>query len=170
MMRATGVTTALVCIGVGLVSAGCGSGSGASGGASGPVARSSPKPGSPEAVVRAAGDALAAGDNAALCHYLPPAAQKRCATGAPHTFTISGLGLGNSAVLGDRALVVVVADRVCVLQTPCASNHDPNVGLPNAQVSFDDAFQRSLTGKAFFTASLTKISGKWYVDELLYRA
>ena len=147
-------------LGVGLACAGCGSGGGTT----------SPKAGSPQAVATAAAKALAAGDYGTLCHYLPPAAQPQCKTGAPHTFTVGGFKLGNSDVQGDRALVVIEADRVCVAQQSCASNHDPNLGLPNGSVTFADAFRNSLTGKAFFTTSLTNINGKWYIEELLYRA
>lgn len=128
----------------------------------------SPSISSPDKVVVAVVNDLATGNYADICRHILRSPSQPCHTGSANSWKVSGFKVGNSSVQGDRALVVVTADRVCVLGT-CAANHNPNLGLPHGSTTFDQAWLRSTSGLAFFTGAVQRVRGVWYAVAVLKR-
>ena len=125
---------------------------------------------SPQALVSTGLKDLATGNYQDLCKYLALSPGQQCTTGSPGTFTVKGYSLGESSVQGDRALVVVRADQVCIFHASCTSNQDPRAGLPNGSVTFDQAWQAATSGQSLYTAAVERINGKWMIVALLKKA
>jgi hypothetical protein len=105
--------------------------------------------------------ALSAHDTAAACGYFVPSQQSQC-SGIQLPAATGTVKIGNTAVDGDRALVVVLSSKYC-LQDTCLSNSDPNKGLPHGSVTFDQAYTATQNDNNDPTTPCQRVDGKWYV-------
>jgi len=78
---------------------------------------------------------------------------------------VAGFKVGHSIREGDRALVTIIADKLCaVAEQKCVSNHDPNSDLPTTSSGFDKAFKTAAKGGDSNAFPCIRIGGKWYVQ------
>lgn len=111
-------------------------------------------------------------DRALACDYVLPSQKAACsgAVAAVH-ITAQHTSLGNTDQVGDKALVVLLATKLCVSAliqhgSSCKSNADPNKGLPTSATGFAAAYAASLAaGKSTLsTIPCIEYHGKWYVN------
>src|SRR3954454_21095493 len=79
-------------------------------------------------------------DTTVACASYQKNFRKECVKNLPKDSTVKGFKVGNSMVDGNKAIVVVVADKLC-LADQCLTNHDPNKGLPSSTGGFAKAFK-----------------------------
>jgi hypothetical protein len=101
-------------------------------------------------------------DKTQICSYVAPPQQGFCSflvrTGPKQSLT--PWRLGNSIVRGDKAIVVVMADKWCVGKI-CLTNSNPDGGLPQKLRGFEHAFDT--TGNSLPALSVVRVKGRWYV-------
>jgi len=97
-----------------------------------------------------------------ICAYVAPPQATFCdfIVGTAPKESLKPWRLGNAAVRGDRAIVVVMTDRWCIGKL-CLGNNDPNRGLPPPNRRFDHAFDK--TSNSLPAVSVVRVKGKWYV-------
>ena len=122
---------------------------------------------SPEAVLAGFIQAIEGKNLPSICQYFAPSAQSQCKSSigsvAKNSITIEGAGIGHSRRQGDRALVVLLADKYCG-GTKCYSNHDPNAGLPHGSETFTSAWNKAQSGSSKDPAApMQLVNGKWYL-------
>jgi hypothetical protein len=95
------------------------------------------------------------------CAYVAPPQTGFCnfLAGGPKE-SLSAWRLGNAAVRGNEAIVVVMSDAWCFNKL-CFHNNDPNNGLPKHARGFETAFDK--TSNSLPAVSVVRVNGKWYV-------
>jgi hypothetical protein len=101
-------------------------------------------------------------DSQQICAYVAPLQHEYCdfLFGNALRSSVTGWQLGNSLVRGDKAIVVVTADKWCIAKV-CVGNRDPKKGLPNKNRGFENAFDK--TTNWLPAVSVVELKGKWYV-------
>ncbi len=139
---------------------------GACGGGTGSLS-AAPGHDSPQAVLAGFIQAIKGKNLQSLCQYVAPASQSQCRSslGAVKSgsITVEGASIGNVSRQGNRALVVLIADKYCA-GGKCYSNHDPNAGLPRGSETFNAAWSKAQTGTSQDPAApVQMVNGKWYL-------
>lgn len=71
--------------------------------------------------------------------------------------------VGHVITAGDRAIVDV--EYEACLGSHCVTNTNPNAGLPDSGISFNDAFRQALASFDYAT-DCVRLHGGWYVDNV----
>jgi hypothetical protein len=117
---------------------------------------------SPQAAVAGFMSGFAKNDVNAICEYVAPAQTAVCKQTVAQSggYTLTPWRLGYSMVRGNKAIVVVVAEKMCAAKA-CISNADVRKGLPPNQRNFEHAFEATVFPLP--ANSLVRLRGKWYV-------
>jgi hypothetical protein len=123
--------------------------------------------GSPEAAVAGFFTGIAQNQSSITCSYVDPSGQAACPDALNSTaVSVGHWSIGKSFVLGDQALVVVVADKYCVA-LQCGSNSNPSKDLPHDNADFARAYTASAdSGVSNPTVQCIQVNGQWYVNFL----
>lgn len=110
-----------------------------------------------------------AGDWAAACSYVAPAAQALCLAGTNGQGAATGhVTIGTAVISGNEALVPVTGS-ICAPSTPCVTNSDPSLGMPPSPSQFAAYYAKAVAnGTSSSTTVISpmpcgQIGGKWYV-------
>jgi hypothetical protein len=103
-------------------------------------------------------------DTTVACASYQKNVRKQCVENLPKDATVEGFKVGNSMVDGNKALVVILADKLC-LGGDCLTNHDPNKGLPSSTDGFAKAYKAAQKGGSTDPrVPLVKVGDTWYID------
>lgn len=120
----------------------------------------------PEQVAAKYVAAYSKNDLKTACQYVDPAYRAKCTSAAGlGTFSGQNLKVHKTVISGDRALVSVTG-TICV-NGSCQSATDPQSGMPNQSVSFDQAWNRAVSSSSNNAAAsaMKRVSGKWYIAD-----
>lgn len=123
-----------------------------------------PGHGSPEAAAAGYMAAFAQNSGEDQCDYVagtgPEASPKDCTEA--NDSTLNRWGIGQSLVNEDRALVVVLYERLCTgSDSDCVTNTSPTRNLPKQMSDFDDQYKARTENNPALPTIL--IDGRWYV-------
>ena len=128
-----------------------------------------PGHGSPQAVLAGLIQVIQSRNAKSLCQYFPPSVQKTCesqiSSASVNGLVLQGASIGHAAQQGNRAIVVLLANKYCSSGGPCYSNHDPNAGLPSGSVTFTSAWTKALSGNSAKdpAVAMQLVNGQWYL-------
>ena len=102
-------------------------------------------------------------DTKAACSHYQPSVQAQCEKNLPKDSQVTGFKVGDSIVDGDRAIVVIEADKLCLGGT-CLTNHDAHKDLPSKS-GFDAAYKKVQSGSNTDPrVPCIKVNGTWYIN------
>ncbi len=102
------------------------------------------------------------------CRYVDPAVRATCASHAGlGTYSGQNIKIGKPVISGDRALVAITG--TLYLNGSSLSITDPQSGMPNKTISFDQAWKQAVSSSSSLVLSnraasaMKRVSGKWYI-------
>jgi len=129
-----------------------------------PAATKAPTPGyaTPEDAVAGLFEGLISHDSYVACMYALPSDRASC-DATYGMFTLSGaIHFHGDFRDGTRALVRLTG-TFCISGFGCTTSTDPNIGLPNANASFDAAFIAAINSGNVSPVPCQELNGRWYV-------
>ena len=126
-----------------------------------PQQQPAPGHGSPQAAAAGYMTGYRNADDKMICAYVAPAQVGLCKFLVGGTvYSLTPWRIGNSAVRGKEAIVVVVAASWCAGKV-CVHNQDPTKGLPRQARGFEHAFD--VTTNALPAVAVVQVDGQWYI-------
>jgi hypothetical protein len=105
------------------------------------------------------------------CSYIMPSTQPTCNQAALQRElpTFTGNATVDSATISGSEALVAVTGSMCSSTSGCVSNSDPSVGMPDSEVTFNQAYDQVLnTGNGSLSpVPCIEENGMWYINATL---
>ena len=95
-----------------------------------------------------------------------PSSQAACNQQAPQLSAFTGNATVDGAVVSGSEALVEVTGSMCSSNSGCNSSSDPSVGMPNDQVTFQQAYDQvmSNSNNSLSPVPCIQDGGQWYVN------